>query len=480
MAALKVLAVDDDEHGLFALQTLLTDNGYEVITAQSGKETLQQVALHEPDVILLDVQMPAPDGYQVTKLLKADERYRFIPVILLTGKDDLDDIVYGLDQGADDYIKKPYHPKELLARLHAAARSRAVYSELQSAIDEAAHLRREVAATNSYENIIGQSEGMKAVFRVMDKIRGSVASVLITGESGTGKELIAKALHYSSARKNKPFVASNVSALQDTLLESELFGHVKGAFTGAVKDKIGLFEAANGGTLFLDELGEMSPSMQAKLLRVLQDGTFLAVGDVKPRKVDVRVIGATHRNLQEMIASGGFREDLFYRLNVIQIELPSLRDRRDDIPLLVDFFIKQQCSKHGYQVKSVSAQAMNALVNYRWPGNIRQLQNEIERMLLMSEESSVIDVSHLSSNITGLSVGKDSRNHSSHDNSEQGMLRLPLVGSLKAAIESVEKAMLADALKRHKGNKSEVARELELSRSSVISKVQTFGLENKE
>jgi transcriptional regulator with PAS, ATPase and Fis domain len=247
-----------------------------------------------------------------------------------------------------------------------------------------------------------------------------------------------------------------------------------------VKDKIGLFEAANGGTLFLDELGEMSPSMQAKLLRVLQDGTFLAVGDVKPRKVDVRVIGATHRNLQEMIASGGFREDLFYRLNVIQIELPSLRDRRDDIPLLVDFFIKQQCSKHGYQVKSVSAQAMNALVNYRWPGNIRQLQNEIERMLLMSEESSVIDVSHLSSNITGLSVGKDSRNHSSHDNSEQGMLRLPLVGSLKAAIESVEKAMLADALKRHKGNKSEVARELELSRSSVISKVQTFGLENKE
>lgn len=464
---IRVLAVDDNDDGLFALTSVLTEAGYDVITAQNGSQALSQVEKLSPDIILLDVQMPGPNGYQVTKQLKSHEVFRFIPIILLTGKDSLEDIVYGFDEGADDYIKKPYKPQELLSRIHAALRTKEIYSQLKTALDESAKLRIELSEFHQYENIIGNSEEMRAVFRVLDRIKSSSASVLISGESGTGKELVAQALHYTSPRKTKPFVAQNVSALQDTLLESELFGHVRGAFTGAVKDKLGLFQVADGGTLFLDELGEMSQTMQTKLLRVLQDGTFIPVGDTKAKKVDVRIIGATHRKLEKLIVEGKFREDLFYRLNVIQVDLPPLRARVSDLPLLVQKFLNDFCKKHNTIIKSMSHDAFEALSNYSWPGNVRQLQNEIERVVLLSGDVEIITASHLSPVVLG---GNDPV-------VKNKTYSLGAV-TLKQAIEKVERELLEQSLNKHKGNKSEVARELGISRSSVITKVQNYKIKD--
>ena len=466
---IKVLAVDDNSEALSALADVLSDNGYEVVTAGSGHETLQVVAAELPDIILLDVQMPGPDGLQVTRLLKADERFRYIPILLLTGKDSLEDIIHGLEIGADDYIRKPYSVHELLARLKAALRTRELYQSLQSALDEAVSLRKELQVTAGYERIIGQSDEMKAVFRVLDKVKDSAVSVLITGESGTGKELIAQAIHYSSNRKDKTFVAQNVSALQDTLLESELFGHVRGAFTGAVRDKQGLFAVADGGTLFLDELGEMSPAMQAKLLRVLQDGTFVPVGDTKPKKVDVRVIGATHRRLDDMIQRGEFREDLYYRLNVIQIELPPLRNRFADIPLLLQKFLQDFAKKYGGTTKSVSREVLACLQSYRWPGNIRQLQNEVERMCLLSSAESIITAEHVSSAVLGTTAAPIAPALVLANDSREVKIE-----NLKTAVERLERSMIEAAMKAHDNNKSEVAKVLGISRSSLIQKVQSY------
>lgn len=465
MSAIRVLAVDDNSDALFVLEDILKREGYEVYTAGSGTETLAQVKEHEPHIILLDVQMPGPDGYEVTRLLKSNELYRYIPIILLTAKDELSDIVHGFEQGADDYIKKPYNERELLSRLRAALRTRSLYESLKATINENIKLSRAASERHSFSHIIGQSQAMDVVFRTIEKIAPSDAPVLITGESGTGKELVAQAIHYASPRKNKPFIAQNVSAFNDNLLESELFGHAKGAFTGAIKDKQGLFEAANGGSLFLDELGEMSASMQAKLLRVMQDGTFTSVGDTKSKKVDVRVIAATHRDVSKMVREGAFREDLYYRLNVVQIELPPLRNRAEDVPLLAEFFLTKALQRYGQSVKRLSPDVLKILTSYTWPGNVRQLQNAIERLVLMSGNDTVITSESLSKDIL------------------DGASKTPLLhgdsGKLKDAVEALERAMIDAALKKHEYNKSEVARELGVSRSNLISKVQSYGLDKK-
>ena len=473
MSRFKVLAVDDNSDGLYALEQILIDGGYDVVTAASGKETLSKVQQENPDIVLLDVQMPPPDGHEVTRIMKSDERYRFTPILLLTAKDALEDVIEGLEIGADDYIKKPYNQKELLARLQAALRTKQVYGELRQALDETVKLRRELGAQRGYPNIIGNSESMKSVFRVLDKVKDSTATVLITGESGSGKELIAQALHYSSIRKDKPFVAQNVSALQDTLLESELFGHVRGSFTGAVKDKLGLFAVADGGTLFLDELGEMSASMQSKLLRVLQEGTFVPVGDTKPKKVDVRVIGATHRKLDEMIERGEFREDLYYRLNVISIDLPPLRERREDIPVLLEKFLKDQSSKYSMSPKQLAPETLELLRQYDWPGNIRQLQNEVERMVLLSGENSHITSEVLSPKISGK---KSVAGSTPEVTSATSAPRYEYADgtTLKDAVDRLEKQMIESAMKQYNNNKSEVAKRLGISRSSLIQKVQSY------
>ncbi len=321
----KILAVDDNSEALFALEQLLLSQGFEVVTASSGTETLRVAEEELPDLILLDVMMPEPNGYEVAKSLKSHPDLRYATVVLLTGRDELKDVLYGFEQGADDYICKPYDSQELIARVHAALRLQDLYTELREVRSAHRHLQAQIAGESGFDSIIGRSPVMGELYQMMAKVVDAEVPLLITGESGTGKEVIATALHVNGPRKDKPFVVQNCSAFNENLLESELFGHVKGAFTGATRDKPGLFEVADKGTFFLDELGEMSPALQVKLLRVLQDGTFLPVGGTKQKQVDVRIIAATNRNLEDMVKKGTFREDLYYRLNVVNIVLPPLR-----------------------------------------------------------------------------------------------------------------------------------------------------------
>lgn len=473
---IKVLAVDDNPDGLFALEQVLLSQGYEVVTARTGDETLQQAENARPDIILCDVNMPGPNGFEVAKILKSNPELRFIPIVLLTGRDELSDVIHGLDQGADDYVCKPYDKAELLARVHAALRIRRIYTELKSAHAERRRLQARFNDEFAFGSIIGQSRVMRELYEIMTKVVDSEVPVLVTGESGTGKEVVASALHANGERKDKPFVVQNCSAFNDNLLESELFGHVKGAFTGAMRDKEGLFEVADGGTFFLDELGEMSPALQVKLLRVLQDGTFMPVGGTKQKHVDVRIIAATNRNLEEMVAKGTFREDLYYRLNVVNLKLPPLRERAGDIPLLVEFFLGKMSERSKKSRKTVSPAAMAALEKYHWPGNIRQLENELQRAVVMAAKDEVIDLPALSQAVIERSGAQGAPFIS---NVIEPLLsnEEPSETKLKDVLDAVEKEMIESTLKKCGGNKSEAARQLGISRSNLIAKAQSFGIE---
>ena len=457
-----ILAVDDEPEGLFALEQLLKSAGYDVVGAASGEETLEKVASHAPDLILLDINLPGVDGYEVTKTLKADPQLRYIPIVLLTAKSTLEDITFGLQQGADGYIAKPYRKEELLARVSAALRTKQLYAELKYSQEQNESLTKQLVARANYSDIVGKSAAMQAIYNLIEKIKGSDVSVLITGESGTGKELVARAVHASSKRASAPFLALNCSAFNENLLESELFGYVRGAFSGAVRDKLGLFEAAHGGTIFLDELGEMPSGLQAKLLRVLQDGSFIPVGSVTPKKVDVRVVAATNRNLKEMIEKEKFRQDLFYRLNVMAIHLPPLRERRGDIELLAEYFVAASCSREGLKAKRFTAEAMARLMGYEWPGNIRELENEVAKAVLLSGDAAEIDPQFLSSHIA---------------QSSKTAVETARSGNLKEALDALELEMIRAALAECQGNKSRAAEKLGVSRTNLIKKVQLFGLE---
>jgi DNA-binding NtrC family response regulator len=458
---LKVLAVDDQPEALFVLEELLRREGFDTITASSGIDALGILREGGIDLVLMDVMMPGMNGYEVTEVIKKDPALRFTPVILLTAQSGLDDIVEGLSRGADDYIRKPFQPEELVARLKSLTRLRALYSELKSVTEKNSALQAGLEERYSFSNIIGKSAAMKTVFSLIEKIRESTVPVLITGESGTGKELIARAIHQQSPRKSEAFIAQNCSAFNENLLESELFGHVRGSFTGAVKDKAGLFEAADKGTFFLDELGEMSLALQVKLLRVLQDGTFTPVGSTQTKKVDVRIVAATNRNLREMMSSGKFREDLFYRLNVVSIELPPLRGRKEDIPLLCDHILHRIASKGGSTPKEIAREALEAMMNYAWPGNVRELENELERSNLLSQ-GKIIERTDLSAQVQAPT--------SSSTIATPG-------GKLDDAISHLEREMIRATMEHTKGNKSEAARELGISRSNLIAKVQQYKLE---
>lgn len=457
----KILAVDDNEEGLFALEQVLQKHGFATVVAQSGAEALKKVETEAPDLVLLDVNMPGLSGIDVVKQIKQDPWLRYIPVLLLTANDDLDGVVQGLDNGADDYIRKPFVTDELIARVRAAMRTRRLYQELEQSRKDNAQLLRRLGDVCGFGNLIGRSQAMREVYALLEKIKDSEVSVLIQGESGTGKELVASALHFASPRRDKPFVVQNCSAFSDNLLESELFGHVRGAFTGAVRDKMGLFETADGGTFFLDEVGEMSPALQAKLLRVLQEGTFTPVGATKPKKVSVRVLAATHRDLRTMVAAGSFREDLYYRLNVVTVQLPALRERRSDVPILCESFLAKIAEQNKQQVKSIDTDAARILNDYEWPGNVRELQNEMQRAVLMSGANALISANDLSIHLRERPVGQ----------------RKSLSGSLKQAVEQLEREMITAALAECQGNKSEAAKRLGISRSNVIAKAKDYGLD---
>ena len=329
----------------------------------------------------------------------------------------------------------------------------------------------EVSDRYKFENIIGKSSSMIEVFRILEKVCNSDATVLVNGESGTGKELVARAIHYNGPRKDKPFVVQNCSAFNDNLLESALFGHTKGSFTGALRDKKGLFEVADGGTFFLDEVGDMSPALQVKLLRVLQEGTLTPVGGTAQRQVDVRLIAATHKDLGVMVKKGEFREDLYYRINVIRIQVPPLRDRKDDLPVLIDHFMRKH-KKDGQRARALHNDALSVFQQYHWPGNIRELENEIERLLVLGNEFEILPADLISSRI------KDAVSGASGTNviGASRITQLPL-GKLNDAVEALEREMLGQGLTRTKGNKSRLARELGISRSNLILKIQKYQLE---
>jgi len=330
-------------------------------------------------------------------------------------------------------------------------------------------LNSELGDRYRYHTMIGKSKQMQKIYRLLEKISSSDSSVFVQGENGTGKELVAKAIHFYSPRKDNIFLALNCSAFNDNLLDSELFGHVKGAFTGAVKDKRGLFEQANGGTLFLDEIGDTSLSMQVKLLRVLQEGTFLPVGATSPKRADVRIIAATNKPIKEMMKSGEFREDLFYRISVINVDLPALREREEDVPVLIDHFLEKKCSESGIALKQLSKKTLEKMLDYAWPGNVRELENEIERLVVLSGSDKTITPDMLSSRI--LDFGRE------EFSAARGVRTS---GSLKDALEELETLMIKEGLKRCNFNKSKLSKELGISRASLIMKVDKYGLDKRK
>lgn len=357
------------------------------------------------------------------------------------------------DQEKNHFIELAHLVAQEVVTLHLEITSR------ENRIEE---LNKELGSRYKYDNMIGKSKPMQSLYALLDKIKGADSTVLVQGENGTGKELIAKAIHYNSVRKDKSFVIQNCSAFNDNLLESELFGHVKGSFTGANRDKKGLFEMADKGTFFLDEIGDTSPQMQVKLLRVLQEGTFTPVGAVEARRVDVRIVAATNRNLRQMVEQGTFREDLYYRLNVINLRVPPLRERKEDLPLLVDYFLEQNSDSKMFMTKT----ALEKLYDYPWPGNVRELQNEVERLCVLSGEDTKLTADMLSPKII--------------EAAEKGKLQgTRLQGKLKDAIEELERSMIKEGLRRTGWNKSKLAKELGISRAGLIMKVEKYGLDKR-
>lgn len=342
-----------------------------------------------------------------------------------------------------------------------------LHKEISLREDRINELNKELGIRYKYDSMIGKSKPMQDVYGMLDKIKNSESTVLIQGENGTGKELIAKAIHYNSARQEKVFVTQNCSAFNDNLLDSELFGHVKGSFTGAVKDKKGLFEVADGGTFFLDEIGDTSPSMQVKLLRVIQEGTFIPVGATEPRKVDVRILAATNKDLKDMVEKGLFREDLYYRINVINITVPPLRDRKEDIPLLCEHFLNKTAQEKGIKPKILTKRALEKIFDYPWPGNIRELENEMERVTVLAGTETKITVDMLSGRIR--EFGERSK--------VQGVR---IQGKLRDALEELEREMIREGLKRTGWNKSRLAKELGISRAGLINKVEKYNLDKRK
>ncbi|RLB42315.1 MAG: sigma-54-dependent Fis family transcriptional regulator [Deltaproteobacteria bacterium] len=370
-----ILIVDDEKNYLLVLEALLGPEGYEIITTDSAEQALRIIRDSDLDLVITDMKMPGMSGME---LLEATKKINpELPVIMMTAYGTIEMAVEAMKKRAYDYITKPFQNEELKLTVKKAL-------ENYRLIKENRLLRRALSDRFRYGNIVGKSKPMLKVYDLVQKVADSKASVLITGPSGTGKELIAKAIHFSGPRQNGPFISVNCGALAETLLESELFGHEKGAFTGAIAMKKGRFELADGGTLFLDEVGDMPPALQVKLLRVLQEMEFERVGGTKTIKVDVRIISASNRNIKEDVASGTFREDLFYRLNVIQIEVPPLRERRDDIPLLVKHFIDKYAGQQNGQQIELHPDVWKAFYNYNWPGNVRELENVIERAVVLS------------------------------------------------------------------------------------------------
>ncbi len=457
----RIMIVDDDKSLREFLEIFFAEQGYKVCSASTGKQALEILSNEDVSLVLSDVRMPEMDGVTLLKEVKA--RSPEIPVILITAFASLETAVDAMKEGAWDYLAKPFRLDEIREVADQALASR---------------IRTQPISNNTQckiyrlDQMVAKSPAMLKIFQLIPRISGSTSSILITGESGTGKELIARAIHNLGPRKDRPFVAVNCGGIPENLLESELFGHVKGAFTGAIQDKQGLFSLAHGGTLFLDEIGELPMTLQVKLLRVVQQKTFMPLGSTVERDVDVRIIAATNRDLEKEVMRGGFREDLYYRLNVITIRTPPLRERPEDIPLLVQYFLDKYSTEQGKTVQGISSFAMKALVKYPFPGNVRELENIIERSVALSTSNLILPES--------LSLARYKQEKSAPTVSGDPDTFEPILPengmNLDGFLGRVEKKLLAQALERTNGVKVEAARLLGLNFRSFRYRLAKYGL----
>ncbi len=452
-----VLIVDDEKNYTRILGAVLEEEGFETLTANSGPEALEILEGSDVDLVLTDMKMPLMDGIQLLEKIKT--RDSELPVIMMTAHGTVDKAVEAMQKGAYSYILKPFDNDRLIIYVRKAV-------AMFRVIKENRVLRNAVSSQYSFGNIIGKSKVMQQVFDTIRKVAPSNATVLIEGESGTGKELVAKSIHFNSPRREKPFVAVNCSALAETLLESELFGHEKGAFTGAVSMRKGRFELADTGTLFLDEIGDMSTGLQVKLLRVLQEKVFERVGGTKPIAVNIRVIAATNRNLKEEMRKERFREDLYYRLNVVHIALPSLKQRQQDIRLLLDHFIKKYADerKHSVPVTGIDPDVERLFYEYSWPGNVRELENLIERLMIMSPGGV----------ITPADLPKSFK-ETAHD--DLYIESVPADAKLYDTLTMIEKTMILRALKKTGYIQSRAAELLGIGKSGLNQKIKKYNLD---
>jgi two-component system response regulator AtoC len=454
MALKRILIIDDEESFRHMLSVILKREGFDVETASDGEEGLQKVMVNSYDQVLCDIRMPRMDGLE---FIKQVQKARIeTTLIMMSAYGTVDTALEAMKVGAYDYISKPFKPDEIVLILKKA-------DERERLRKENDRLRKEVKREYSFENIVSKNEKMQKIFEVVKKVAPYKSTILIMGESGTGKELVARALHYNSDRSQNAFIPINCGAIPENLLESELFGHAKGAFTDAIRTKKGLFEEADGGTLFLDEIGELPLSLQVKLLRVLQEGEIRRVGESKPIQINVRIVAATARDLIKEVNEGRFREDLFYRLNVFPIHLPPLRERKEDIPLLVMHFIKKYSQDLGKYVSGIHPRALENLLNYRWFGNVRELENTVERAIVLTEKPE-IERENLPVEI------------------QEFLEKIPLPAvpeeeySIKKASKSLEINLIRKALKKTKGNHTHAARFLEISHRALLYKIKEYGI----
>ncbi|MEW6742354.1 MAG: sigma-54 dependent transcriptional regulator [Planctomycetota bacterium] len=452
----RLLVADDEESMRFYLERALRRHGYEVEVVDNGDAAIERYEARRFDVAVVDLKMPGTHGIEVLARVRTTDPEAM--VIIMTAYGTIQSAVEAMRQGAFDYITKPFEIDELLLRLERALRQRTTLRENRE-------LRRLVENRSAYAGLIGQSAAMRAVFQTIDVLRTSAATVLIYGESGTGKELVARAIHVNSSRSQGAFVALNCAAIPSTLLESELFGHEAGAFTGAHKRKRGLVERADGGTLFLDEVSEIPLVAQAKLVRFLQEREFTPLGSSESVRIDLRVIAATNQDLERAVAEGQFRQDLFWRLNVVPIHLPPLRERREDIPVLVAHFVERYRRAAGSPLKGLSVEALILLTNYGWPGNVRELENTIERMVVLNAEREELDIDALPESIRGLREGS------------AATLARDDVTPFERALNRFEREYLVTLFEQTKGNVSQAAKISGISRANLHRKAKQLDVD---
>jgi two-component system NtrC family response regulator len=456
--ATHILVIDDEQNYLYLLEALLSDEGYHITPIQDPQLALDYMEESEIDVVITDMKMPRVSGQNVLEHVK--KNYPHVPVLIMTAYGSIDGAVEAMKCGAFDYISKPFSNNDLLLSVSKAAR-------MSEAERTNRLLQESLEDRFGLHTVVGRSKSMREVLDLVERVAASSSNVLITGESGTGKEIIAQALHYASPRKNGPFVSVNCMALNPGVLESELFGHEKGSFTGAVAQKRGRFEAAHKGTLFLDEVGELSPDLQVKLLRVLQEHTFERVGGTRQISVDMRLIAATNKDLKEAVQQGGFREDLFYRLNVVHIHIPPLRERAEDIPLLATHFLQQFAKENGKAITGFTPEAMQALSAFDWPGNVRQLENVVESSVVLAR---------------GEQIGYEDMPAELRDESAQFKTAadmLPTEIDLSDTLEKIESALIRRALVRSNFVQVRAAQMLGISKSLLQYKLKKYNISGK-